>query len=245
MSRYNPDTLLQLNDIVHKWQHGNTLTPSEGGQFSTLINNVSSDRWNAHFGNSKRDWTDTKLMREEVPLAFMQYLKMRRSVRLAGGKCCPLAEPVYPNLMYTLHEFRRQFPRVVSVLTANHVGVTLLQEWQPRNICYMVRLPIYTELHQALCIMRKIAREQGNQLYGAQRHTLRRDTFEQMYTGRVLPTAKVIETSRTAQRKLLVVNAASDILASRVLAHHDACHNQPKSSYLYHLTQNNTNYELT
>lgn len=242
--KYNSDTLLELSNVVHTWQHGGKLTAHESAQFSALVYNVSNDRWNRHFGNRTRDWTDTKLMREEVPLVFMQYLKMRKSVRLAGRKCCPLDTPVYPSLMYTLCEFRRQFPRVVSVLTANHVGVTLLQEYQPRNVCYMVRLPIYTELHKALCIMRKIAREQGRELYGAQRHTLRREVFNALYLGHNLPTAKEIhDGNRVAQRRLIVVNAASDILASRVLAHHDACHNQPKSSYLYHLTQNNTNEE--
>jgi hypothetical protein len=243
VSRYSADVLATLSAVVKRWQHGDTLTSHEGVLFNTLITNVCNDRWNAHFGRSKRDWTDTKLMREEVPLVFLQYLKMRKSVRLAGGKCCPIDTPVYPTLPLTLYEFRRQFPRIVSVLTANHVGITLLKEYEPRNVCYMVRTPVYTDLHNALCIMRRLSREQGTLLYGPQRHTLLRDTFKAMYTGHRLPTAKEVPTNRVATRRLLVVNAASDILASRSLSHYDACHNQPVSNYLQHLTENNTNME--
>lgn len=223
--RYNPDTLNQLCGIVNRWQHDEQLTSYESKMFGNLVYNVANDRWNAHYGHSRRDWTDTKLIREEVPLAFLQYLKMKRSVRLAGRNACPLNNQVYPSLPYVMNEFRRQFPRIISVLTANHVGITLLQPYEPRNICYMVRLPIYTELHHALCIMRRISNSMGGQVYLARRHDERLIVFRELYTmaGRNVPSDL---TNRVAQRRMIVVNAASDILASRILHHHDACHNR-------------------
>lgn len=210
--------------------------------FSQMVYAVSNDRWNAHYGRSRRDWTDTKLIREEVPLAFLQYLKMKRSVRLAGKRACPIDNDVYPRLPYVLNEFRRQFPRVISVLTTNHVGITLLNSYEPRNVCYMVRLPIYTELHQALVIMRKISSMMGSELYLARRHQERLTVFNELYTmrGRSVPTDL---TSRVAQRRLLVVNTASDVLASRIISHHESCHHRVASRPDQYWIENSTQEE--
>lgn len=237
--RYSEDTLNQLCDIVNRWQHNEPITSYESALFSKMVYSVANDRWNAHYGKSRRDWTDTKLIKEEVPLAFMQYLKMKRSVRLAGKIACPVDNEVYPRLPYVLNEFRRQFPRVVSVLTCNHVGITLLKPYEPRNICYMVRLPIYTELHHALCIMRKISNRLGGELYLARRHDERRTVFNELYTmsGRKIPTDL---TTRVAQRRMLVVNTASDVLASRIIAHHESCHHRVASRPDQYWIENST-----
>lgn len=239
MSRYNPETIERLTHVVNEWQNGGTVRGRDALEFNSLVQNVSTDRWNKHFGNSNRDWVDTKCIREEVPLAFLQYLKYRRSVRLAGMRCCPLDNPHYSSLPYVMNVFRRQFPRIVSVLTANHVGVTLLKEYEPRIIPYMVATPIYNELHKALCIMRKIAAETNTKLYGPQRYGLISQTLREMYSneGKQLPT---LIGNRVLQRRTLVVNAANDILTYRSLVHHDARSN---GSITDHFDKNNTNYE--
>ena len=238
MSRYNPEIIARLTPVVTDWQHGIPIRSRDALEFNTLVTNISNDRWNAHYGKGKRDWVGTKCIREEVPLAFLEYLKYRRSVRLAGMKCCPLDEPHYSTLMYTMYAFRRQFPRIISVLTANHVGITLLKDYEPRTIPYMVSLPIYTELHQALCIMRKLASESGTRLYGPQRHEIRQQVLLDMYSskGTKLPAL----TNKVLQRRMMAINAASDILASRSLAHHNA---RKDGSISDHFNKNNTNME--
>jgi hypothetical protein len=257
MSKYTKEHGEYLSTIVHKWQQRELLTSSEQRELSVLINGICDIRWNSHFGKSKYDWNDTKMMREELPLVFMQYLMMRKSVRTYVGKAqaCLIDNNVYPTLAYTLTEFRRQFPRIISVLTARHVGVSLLREWEPDNVCYMVRLPAYTELHLALCIMRKLAHERNVPLYNNQRYGLVNECYIQL-CHKMAPhsTAPRIHYSlkrtlnsgnftRVQLRRALVTYAASDILNSRVQAHHDACTRDPKMSTLYELHTNNTNGE--
>jgi hypothetical protein len=255
-NKYTKEHGEYLSEVVTKWQQRVPLTTTEQRNFSKLVTGVCDIRWNTHFGKSKYDWGDTKIMREELPLVFLQYLSMRRSVRTyitSRVKACPIDSRVYPSLAYVLTEFRRQFPRIVSVLTARHVGVSLLHEWEPDNVCYMVRLPVYTELHDALCIMRRLSNDRGVPLYNNLRYNLVNDCYVELYRKmsphttppRIYDSLKRSLSSRVFTRvqlrRAIVVYAASDILNSRVHAHHDACIRDPKMSNLYELHSNNTN----
>jgi hypothetical protein len=255
-NKYTKEHGEYLSEVVAKWQQRVPLTVVEQRNFSQLVTGICDIRWTAHFGKSKYDWNDTKLMREELPLVFLQYLSMRRSVRTYVTRkvqACPIDSQVYPSLAYVLTEFRRQFPRIISVLTARHVGASLLHEWEPDNICYMVRLPVYTELHNALCIMRKLSTDRGVPLYNNLRYGLINECYVElcrkasprMTPPRIHDSLKKSMSSgiftRVQLRRALVVYAASDILNSRVHAHHDACTSDPKMSNLYELHTNNTN----
>lgn len=255
-NKYSKEYGQHLSEVVTKWQQRIPLSSLEQRNFSQLVNDVCNIRWNSHFGRNKYDWSDTKLMRDELPLVFLQYLSMRRSVRTyitRKVQACPISDPEYPSLAYVLTAFRRQFPRIVSVLTARHVGITMLRKWEPDNICYMVQLPVYIELHNALCIMRKLSVDRGVNLYNNQRYGLVNECYVELHR-KVSPnmTPPRIHDSlkrsmmsgtftRVQLRRALVVYAASDILNSRVHAHYDACTRDPKMSNLYELHTNNTN----
>ena len=251
---YSPELMSELSQIVYNWQTRVHLTTSQGVKLHQLITNVSNDRWNAHFKNHGRDWQDTKVIRENVPLAFMEYLRYPRSLRtkVEGRWSCPLyVPPVYPTLPYTLYEFRRQFPRVVTVLVAQHVGVSLRHEYQPNNVRYMVDLPIYKDLHSALCTMRNLAKRDGVDLYTTHSYKLRREVFDSLAVGKQriyvdnpYDTVAASQLTRRNLRLCIAINAANDILRARSQAHYDACKSQLKMNPLYELNYNNTNYEV-
>jgi hypothetical protein len=237
-NRYNYEQLQLVEQSLNKWRARQPLSTQDGYNLETLIKNVSTDRWNKHYGRSRRDWNDTVNIRDSVPFAFIDYLMMKRSVRtLVNGKliACPLDNQVYRSLPYTLSEFRRQFPRVVSVLTSDHCGITLLQSWEPRNIWYKVNTPIYSELHVALCEARTLAKSHNIPLYLP--HTnefltqvLYRVHYKMSPKRRLLSTHTLQYTreldaaNRVQQRRAIAVRAASMILMSRIHSHYDALH---------------------
>lgn len=251
---YSAESMSELTQIVYNWQTGVPLSHTQGTKLSQLVTNVSNDRWNAHFRNHGRDWQDTKVIRENVPLAFMEYLRYPRSLRtkVEGRWSCPLhVPPVYSTLPYILYEFRRQFPRVLTILIAQHVGVSLRQVYEPNNVRYMVDTPIYKDLHSALCTMRKVAKEQQVDLYTAHSYELRLEVFQRLAVGKHVryldnpyDTVEASQLSRSNLRMCLAINAANDILRARSQAHYDACNSQVRMNPLYELYNTNTNYEV-
>lgn len=244
-NRYSYDVMVHMTDVVKRWQHREPLNTEDSCSLAALINNVSRDRWNKHYGRSRRDWVDTVQIREGVPLAFIDYLMMKRSIRTyIGGKqvACPVDNDEYHTLPYTLTEFRRQFPRVVSVLTANHCGITLLREWEPRNVKYMVNTPIYTELHHALVIARSLAASTSTPLYVHHSPEFLTTCYHLLHNKlspkQQLPRYTTLHTqlqsaNRVHQRRALAVRAASTILYSRVHAHYDACKSEQQQHEQY------------
>jgi hypothetical protein len=233
--KYSKESIKQLTDVVHRWQQGYKLSSTDGALLSTLITNVSRDRWYKHFGNRRSDWQDTQTIREWVPLAFMDYLLYPRSVRTVlvdpitrkRVYSCPVTvEREYSSLPAVLHEFRLQFPRIITVLTSRHVGVTLLEEWQPRNIRYMTNLPVYQELHRASVILRKIASTDNRLLYSPERYDSLDVVATVINNGKELRVKRVLSTpakySRVTVRRATATLAACDILASRVHSHYNA-----------------------
>jgi len=238
-NRYSYEQLLLVEQSLNKWRARQPLTIQDGNNLEALIKNVSTDRWNKHFGRIRRDWSDTVNIRESVPFAFIDYLMMKRSVRtLVDGKliACPVDNEVYRSLPYTLNEFRRQFPRVVSVLTSDHCGVSLLQPWEPRNIWYKVNTPIYNELHIALCEARTLAKELNLPLYLPHTNVFLSQVLYKVhhklsprraYLSRALQYTRELDAAnKVRQRRAVAVRAASMILMSRVHAHYDALHQE-------------------
>jgi hypothetical protein len=245
--KYSRESLHELTGIVTRWQLGTPIGSYDGSLLASFITNVARDRWYAHFGQ-RTDWQDTKTMCEQVPMAFMDYLLYPRSTRTVEVNpvtkkriySCPLTvDRKYSSLPAVLHEFRLQFPRVVTVLTAIHVGVTLLEDWQPRNIRYMTNLPVYYELHQASVLLRKLSNLGNNaQLYSPERYNSLDTVATAINHGKLIRVKHVLATpakySRVTVRRATAALAACDILASRVHSHYNATPSIEVTDYDYY-----------
>jgi hypothetical protein len=250
--RYTKDSLQEVELVVNKWRHRELLTGREGGVLFTFVNSVSRDRWNGHFKNKRRDWVDTQDIRDNVPLAFMDYLLYPSSIRTPiinevtrrQVHVCPISpsrmEYKYPSLASTMYEFRMQFPRLVSVLQATHVGVTLLQQWQPRNYKYMANLPDYIDLHAAMLTLRRLSNTYKVPLYDDHRYALL-DTVANsinhfrtplMHVNHVIRNPR--NYSRVTVRRATVAVAACDVLATRIIGHTDALKQEQLTTNTYY-----------
>ena len=240
MTLYKPEYMVHLEDITYRWQHNQPTSGSEMREFASMIENVSFMRWRVHFNGVSSDWGCSINVKENVQLALMDYIKTRMSIRTyAPNRCCHLHTPAkYHTLAYTLNEFRRQFPRVVSCLVARECGVQIMRDWQSSsyNISQLVHSVEQYELHLALCIMRKIAKDNNVALYGLHRYELLNECFIQLVTKLrsrwVRPTQVTLKTcmisggnvaNRVMARRAAMVYAASDILAVR--SHSSLQHN--------------------
>ena len=160
----------------------------------------------------------------------MDYIKTRVSTRTySPNLCCLLDVPsMYHTLAYTLNEFRRQFPRVVSVLIARECGVQVMRDWQSSsyNISQLVKSSEHYELHLALCIMRRLAKARNIQLYTVHRYELLNECFielvHKLRSKQVRPIQLTLQSTisggnvnRVMARRAAMVYAASDILAVR------------------------------
>lgn len=234
MTLYSPAHMVILENITHRWQHNEPTTGSDMNALASMIENVSFLRWNVHFNGIKSDWGSTINVKENIPLALMDYIKTRKSIRTySPNLCCVLDTPAkYNSLAYTLNEFRRQFPRIVSVLVARECGVQVMRDWQSSsyNISQLVHSTEHYELHLSLCLMRKLAKDKHIPLYGVHRYELLNDCFvalisklrsKQVTKARPLTLDSCMEISggnvvnRVMARRAAMVYAASDILAVR------------------------------
>jgi hypothetical protein len=153
---YSYNRMEEVQRVVDLWRYGSVLSSSEQLQLFTFIRNVTEDSWRKHF--STLDSRPYEGVKDGLQLAFMDYLLNRKSLRsYAANKalCCLLTPQVYHTVAYTLIEFKRQFPRVVSVLMANDVGYHLLKDYEPRNIRYQVAMSSHYELHTLLTVIRR------------------------------------------------------------------------------------------
>jgi hypothetical protein len=196
--------------VVTRWQQGERLTSAEQADLHAFTVNVTHSAWYNHFRKSTTHTHFNWELRDALPLAFLEYLKYPRSVRLAGQRACTLHERFYPSAVQAMVVFRLQFPRILTVLTANQLGITLLKSYEPRITPYMVELIIYRDMHKALVTYRNIMNERN--LRAVDLLTPEITTEVMLTLGPLYPKINSRSTPQVRARRALAVNAAADTL---------------------------------
>jgi hypothetical protein len=226
---FSKEHMVTLEEVTYKWQHEEQLTGTESRLFAAMLSSVTEIRWSVHFNGNRNDWGSSNNVKENLVHVLLDYIKTRKSIRVLSPRpCCHLDTPAkYKTLAASLYEYRRQFPRIVSMLIAQESGVQVMREWQSKSYNYyqLVLTPEHTELHTAMCIMRTLANEQGVLLYTNHRHSLLSECFIRLVNfRRKSPTTLTLnmiqysggrEYTQAMYRRATMVYAASDILAVR------------------------------
>lgn len=176
MSKYNKDTISELEPIIHDWRvHRRPFPTRYQMQVSTLFQNVCRDRWDAHFSRIKTEWTHTVNVKDSVILAWIDYLLWPKQVLVRGKYMYCLAQPEYHSLAYTLFLFKVQFPRVVTTLQLRDIGLCPYRQyqsglavedtWLPTNLCGLTQLRLYKATHQASVHLRSLLATHGPMSY--------------------------------------------------------------------------------
>jgi hypothetical protein len=226
---FSKEHMVLLEDITYRWQRKEHITGTESKLFAAMLSSVTEMRWLVHFNGCRSDWGSSNNVKENLIIVLLDYIGTRKSIRVLSPRlCCHLDTPAkYKTLAASLYEYRRQFPRIVSMLIALESGVQVLTSWQGEayNYYQLVHTPEHSELHKAMCIMRLLAKEQGVLLYSNHRYTLLSECFVRLVTDtRKSPTPLTLDMLRDSggkgytqamYRRATMVYAASDILAVR------------------------------
>ena len=237
----------EVQGILTRWQHKEgRLNTSEQRTLHHFITSVSNDRWNRHFKNKHRDWVSTVEMRLQVPMVLMDYMLTRKSVRVKGanGYYCEVDNPQYKTLGLILYEFRIQFPRIVSTLTAWSTGITINSEVV--NWYQLIQTTEHNELHKSLIAIRQVAKERGVELYTTHRYELLNEVWTRLYNKPSLPLLNQYIQSTRYRRRAYILYAAADILAYRVKVNDDMYnkgYGYGRHNLLRDLHHDNTNYD--
>jgi hypothetical protein len=214
----------EVSIILTKWQHKEPLNPREQRAFYNFITSVCDDRWNRHFKNKHRDWPHTREAKLDLPLILMDYMKTPRSIRVKGplGYYCDLDDIQYKTLGLVLFEFRIQFPRIVTLVTALDSGVALLGT-ERSNFYIAVLSWEYCLLHKYLVSIRKLAAERDLPLYAEHQYTMLDDVWNMEHK---LPLLKDNRGKTIAphnqHKRLEILYAAFGILSTKVSVSHEA-----------------------
>ena len=206
-------------DILLKYQQDDQLTRCEQRTFSKFVDTTVTSTWCSHFKRKRKDWLIPAEILESVPLAFMEYMKYRKNVKCLtsymGSKAyyCDLSiPPVYhaPVVSYTV--WKRQFPRVLTALTAQYCGVSLLEPadrgYYPMPV--LVELPQMKELHEASVLLRGLYAQHGLELYSVKANDYLHEVAQMMI--------RSTTSQRVAARRMMAINAAVSMLQVRIIA---------------------------
>jgi hypothetical protein len=182
----------------------------------------------------------------QVPMVLMDYMLTRKSVRVKGanGYYCEVDNPQYKTLGLILYEFRIQFPRIVSTLTAWSTGITINSE--VANWYHLIQTTEHNELHKSLIAIRQVAKERGVELYTTHRYELLNEVWTRLYNKPSLPLLNQYIQSTRYRRRAYILYAAADILAYRVKVNDDMYnkgYGYGRHNLLRDLHHDNTNYE--
>lgn len=221
------EVYIKFELAVCKWQHRIELTPYEQRLIQTVVTDYSLIRWQRHFRNKNRDWLASAQLLEEVPLVLMEYLLTPRSiptiVSYTGNrtvKACNLEHIEFRPAKYRLAEFRRQFPRVVSYLMQKQCGYAFTDDNIGKSSYLHIQSSRAYEVHVALCITRKVVGELGLELYDGHSVEVLREVYRRLCVKlkrgkKHMDNYDYLMELPSTPRRVLAVNLANDILASR------------------------------
>ena len=220
-----PEVYAKFELAVSKWQRRLDLSSYEQRLIQTVVTDYSLIRWQRHFKNKNRDWLASSQLLEEVPLVLMEYLLTPRSVPLVVGfvgnrtvKACNLQDIEYRTAKYRMSEFRRQFPRVVSYLMQRQCGYGFKEDRVGKSTYLHIQSNTAWEVHLALCITRQVVNELGIELYDGHSVEVLREVYHRLcvklHRKKHLYYDEAMKCTVTP-RRVLAVNLANDILASR------------------------------
>lgn len=213
--------------VVEQWlQDPESLTQVEQLNLTRMVRDICVTRYNNHFKRGD-DWYESKLMREELPMVLLDYLRKPRTqytytTSLATGKVKRVkvhtAKPIYHTLGYRLFEFRMQFPRIISVLNAKYVGIVELQDIG----CYysQVASSLGQDIHKSLVFIRKelVGKELYREAIYDLAPSIHRHLYEHMTDDRywmMMNKYKEDRANGVVTKKLLATNASCAIVMYR------------------------------